>query len=457
MNSNYPLARFRNVEPARQRLFVRQCGEYAGYVLQQLASHPLGESLHLAHQTYRLKCHALDCLAYRASARATKDRLTEQEAAELAREVCAAIQGMFWRDVEALKKRYEALSLRQADSIMIARVQDVSALHPCDIRGWDTCSEAPLKSDVAVINRRALNVPLAEAPAVEERKSPPSQIALTKSQILAEQELWHFYRLHGTDPMVAGVHTRPIPLVVAPTGVGKTALVKHFAASHDLPLIELDPGSWICSGAYTRPSTFETLGAWMEKSSLGVILIDEVDKFGCDSEGSAWSRHVRQEVFSLLDKRLSGVANWEEKHTDLLDYFFVVGCGTWQSVFSRKSPVGFASETRDLKADIRKQDAIPPELLFRFNSRLIYLHPPTRDEYRARIAAMHHRVGMSLPPDLDELASEAEASGQHTRWLEGYLSDLLRRRDLARKRIVMDYHAPQLAENTCIFDGRDLP
>jgi hypothetical protein len=64
---------------------------------------------------------------------------------------------------------------------------------------------------------------------------------------------------------------------------------------------------------------------------------------------------------------------------------------------------------------------------------------------------------MSLPPDLDDLTSEAEASGQNTRWLEGYLSDLLRRRNLARKRIVMDYNAPQLAENTCIFDGRDLP
>jgi hypothetical protein len=223
MSSNYPLARFRNVEPARQQLFAHQCGEYVDYVLQQLASHPLGESLHLAHQTYRLKCHALDCLAYRASARATKHHLTEQEVGELAREVCGAIQGMFSRDAEALKERYEALSLRQADSLMIARVQDVSALHPCDIRGWDTCSEAPLKCDVVVINRRALNVPPAEAPAVEERKSPPSQIALTKSQILAEQELWHFYRLHGTNPMVAGVHTRPIPLVVAPTGVGKTA------------------------------------------------------------------------------------------------------------------------------------------------------------------------------------------------------------------------------------------
>jgi hypothetical protein len=457
MNSNYPLAKFRNVEPARQELFAHQCGEYVGYVLRQLESHPLGESLHLAHQTYRLKCHALDCLAYRASARATKDNLTDQEAGELARDVCAAIQGMFGVDREALKKRYEALSLRQAHSLTIARVRDVSALHPCDIRGWDTCAEEPLKCEVVVINRRALQVPPAEVPALEERKSPQSQIVLTKSQILAERELWHFYTLHGTDPIVAGVHTRPIPLVVAPTGVGKTALVKHFAAKLDLPLIELDPGSWICSGAYTRPSTFETLGAWMEKSSLGVILIDEVDKFGCDSEGSAWSRHVRQEVFSLLDKRLSGVANWQEKHTDLLDYFFVVGCGTWQSVFSRKSPVGFASETRDLKADIGKQDAIPPELLFRFNSRLIYLHPPTRDEYRARIAAMHNRLGMSLPPDLDDLTSEAEASGQNTRWLEGYLSDLLRRRNLARKRIVMDYNAPQLPENTCIFDGRNQP
>jgi ATPase family protein associated with various cellular activities (AAA) len=442
---NYPLAKFRNVEPARQELFTHQCLEYISYVLWHLESHSLGESLHLAHQTYRLKCHALDCLAYRASVRATKHRLTEQEAGELARDVCAAIQGMFGRDREALKERYEALSLRQANSLTIARVRDVSALHPCDIRGWDTCAGEPLKCEVVAINRRALEAPLAEAPALEEKKAPRSQIVLTKSQILAERELLHFHALHGRDPIVAGVHTRPIPLVVAPTGVGKTALVKHFAASRDLPLIELDPGSWICSGAYTRPSTFETLGAWMEKHLLGVILLDEVDKFGCDSEGSAWSRHVRQEVFSLLDKRLSGVPNWQEKHTDLLDYFFVVGCGTWQSVFSRKSAVGFGVETRNLKADIGKQDAIPPELLFRFNSRLIYLHPPTRDEYRARIAAMHNRLGMSLPPDLDVLASEAEASGQNTRWLEGYLSDLLRRRDLTRKRIAIDYDAPQLA------------
>ena len=44
---------------------------------------------------------------------------------------------------------------------------------------------------------------------------------------------------------VAGVETRPIPLIVGPSGAGKTALVREYARRTDLPIFATSATNWI--------------------------------------------------------------------------------------------------------------------------------------------------------------------------------------------------------------------
>lgn len=159
----------------------------------------------------------------------------------------------------------------------------------------------------------------------------------------------------------------------------------------------------------------------------GVVLIDKCDKAGAEGD-SSWSRHVRGELYALLDRRLSGIVGWEQQHTDRLDQFFIIGCATFQSLYTRKRSVGFNGKRKE-RPNIFEQTAIPQELLARFNSNLIYLEPPSAKEFSERVAAIHRELNMPVPSNLTELGIEASESGLNTRWLEAHVSSVLRNRD----------------------------
>jgi hypothetical protein len=220
-----------------------------------------------------------------------------------------------------------------------------------------------------------------------------------------------------------------MPLIAAQSGVGKTFLVRHFAKWNQMPILELDSSSWIVHGATNRPYTLETAAKWVAENHEGLIMIDELDKCegGADG-GSSWNRHVRGEIFSLLDRRLGASLGWDKETIRKLDDFFIVGLGTWQHLHRAKPSVGFREQAAE-KVDIFKNnDSIPEELLFRFNSEVVYLTSPSAEEFAKRIATIHTNVGMPMPNNIAQLAREAVASGLATRWLESYLSRLLRLR-----------------------------
>ncbi|MEY2565028.1 MAG: ATPase family associated with various cellular [Verrucomicrobiota bacterium] len=425
--NQYPFVTFLNLEPDAHEIFAYQCGEFASYVLLQLDSLDLDEVLRAAHTQYRLRVHALEILAYRCSESAIKDRLEVARAEELVLDVCEAVRLMFGTDREAISTAYEALDALNLGGLLVARAVS-SPPPPLDLAGWKCLHEPPTNGQVAAIRRSAL-----EEPPIEVEDRPPRKVVLTAAQRSASHDLQHFYTLHRIDEQIAGISTRPQPLVVAPTGCGKTFLVRQFAQERLLPLLELDSGGWILNGASTKPSTLITVQSFIEEHTSGLILVDELDKFGTDKEQDGWNRGVRQEVFALLDRRLSGVAGWKKESTAKLARFYIVGCGTWQSIFDRPGPIGFVEGQRNLKADLRAQTSIPIELLFRFNANVILLGPPTRAEFAERILAIHRELRLDPPGDLEALTEEAESSGQNTRWLEGYLSRALRWRPRPRK------------------------
>jgi hypothetical protein len=141
---------------------------------------------------------------------------------------------------------------------------------------------------------------------------------------------------------------------------------------------------------------------------------------------------VQQELYSILDGRLSGFADWTPEDVRKLQTgFLIIGAGTWQDVFkagTRRLGFGGPSCDRSIQTTIERENTIPEELLFRFNSSLIELQPMAAGEMRERIEEI--RSELSMPQlkasVLNALVENAIESRKNTRWLEAYLHDALR-------------------------------
>ena len=427
--ARYPFVDFHNLNKDGADIFAGQCWRFAESILLGLNTQDLRAHLDSAYSRYGLRCHSLEKIAV--------DSLDDDYQKSRARSVCTVLKMMFHAGSrrDRVSEAFESLDLG-CRLLTVARLKDASVPPPHDAYGWWACARQPVAAQAAVIRMAALHEPevldlsdeveRAVGALIEQKAPARSSALLTLSQRAALRKLRHFHALHRQSRSVAGISTRPIPLVCAPSGTGKTWLVRQFAAELSLPLIELGPDSWIVSGATARPYTLEMLGTWIDaQPNGGVILLDEADKAGTEGD-SSWSRHVRGEFYQLLDRRLSGVVGWEQRHTDRLNQFFIVGAATFQSLYNRKAAVGFRAERTERPNILSDQSSIAPELLLRFNSNLIYLAPPSAEEFIERIAAIHRELKMPPPCDLIKLGTEASESGLNTRWLEAYVSSVLR-------------------------------
>jgi hypothetical protein len=256
----------------------------------------------------------------------------------------------------------------------------------------------------------------------EEREPVVSTVRLTNSQREIYEQLEAFYNLKAHGFRVAGIDPRPIPLIVAPSGTGKTYLVHRFAADFSLPVLALDAGSWVVSGAAHRPFTEDIIKEFGKRYNTGLILIDELDKFGASCD---WSKHMQQEVFALLDGFKRGFNCLDDNmRRHLADDFLIVGAGTWQDLH-QGSGMGFKTEEVNVGREIFRNGGIPFELLARFNPNLLFLAPPTFDEFREWVADIHKSLAIDPPQDVDLLAQAAVDSRMGARWLEGYTSMIL--------------------------------
>jgi len=261
---------------------------------------------------------------------------------------------------------------------------------------------------------------------VAPRRVSSKDIWLTISQRAAMNVLDGFWRLKllGKE-RVAGISVRPYPLIIAPSGTGKTALVRAFAERRGVTFVPLDSGAWILNGAYTKPNTLTMLRDYVNKSGGGVLLIDELDKFSCNL--GDWWRGVQQEVYSLLDGRLQ----WSPQEIKKLrENWLIVGCATFQEMHRRQEKhLGFMVPSKEdgIQTELHRQVEIPEELIARFNCEHIHLAPPSEADFRDRIAAIHAELDQ---PDLPEaemnaIVAQALQSRQNARWLEVYAGRLL--------------------------------
>jgi len=275
------------------------------------------------------------------------------------------------------------------------------------------------------------------------RSAVPSGVVLTSSQQRALDQLAHYAVLHTLGlHKVAGVATRPFPLVIGPSGCGKTYLVQQLARGLGRPFFSLNLHNWIVRGARNdQQITLDQLAAFVRDNDEGVILIDEVNKLTSAQAGdSSWTASVFSEIIALLDmdERLDAMG-LEGLRAKLRANFLFVGAAAFQDEWNKaKAPsIGFAeNETAafdlvDFEKAVRVQKLVPDELLYRFNDRLIVLAPPTREEFGRGIESIRRELRLPAlsADDTLALAVTARASGKMMRWLEAYAAECTRQAD----------------------------
>jgi hypothetical protein len=249
---------------------------------------------------------------------------------------------------------------------------------------------------------------------------------LTASQGAALRRLADLISLQGL-PEKAGVAVRNKPLMVGPSGTGKTALVRRLASLERLPLLVINAASWIVYGATTTPHTLTVVRRFVSSNPRSIIFIDELDKIahGEATFSHPWSSAVLAEILATLDadKKL-GACGWKDSDIEhLRKSCFVCGAGAWQLHAAQ------ARQEKNLSyADrILEEAGIPEEVLFRFNSSLVEIRPPKESDFRAAIRRIRGELSLPNLPATEEtcLVGEALQSHRGMRWVEQYLADLL--------------------------------
>ena len=113
-------------------------------------------------------------------------------------------------------------------------------------------------------------------------------------------------------PMAPRTHT----LLCAPSGTGKSHLMKHIAGILNVPLLHLNCSIWTPLNTKEDQYTWNSITSFIEANPKGIIVLDEIDKIS--STTNDWLSFIRLEIHDLLDgvvPHAARVANY-----NLVDY-----------------------------------------------------------------------------------------------------------------------------------------
>lgn len=264
---------------------------------------------------------------------------------------------------------------------------------------------------------------VATAPnAAPPEKSHEVQPLLTEGHRMALTKLVEmgsvFFEQPRTESKVA---LRLFPLVVAPTGAGKSFLLRKAAADLGAYYFKITRGDWCPRGAKAgRPTTFQILDQLLKSDRL-CLHLDELCKWTLDF-GQEWSAAIGTDLWNVLDGHFQvedylretkfgdkPAPSAEEVQKKIRTRLWIAGSGTWQSVFAHGQKVaslGFSpppAGTHMSMTMLEKSHAISPELLLRFNSDPIFLSYPSEQETpdllrSAGITALAEELGVTISP-----------------------------------------------------------
>ena len=264
---------------------------------------------------------------------------------------------------------------------------------------------------------------------------------LTQSQQQAFNELRFFAELHEQGVRsVAGISTRPYPLIVGPSGSGKTFLVRKLAVDQSVKMFSVNAQDWIPIGARNEGGhTLTQILRFIGTHPRGIVFIDEVNKLTMHhASESSWCADVLSEILAFLDMdvRLEPAGFSPDQIDHLDENFFIVGGGAFQAEWhgTKTREIGFSerpvTETAEkYRRAVQSQTQVADELLFRFSDQLIAIAPPTAGEFVERIQTVREALCMPAleEAELGAVVGEALESGRMMRWLEGYVVQCMAR------------------------------
>jgi hypothetical protein len=221
----------------------------------------------------------------------------------------------------------------------------------------------------------------------------------------------------------SGLRLRLSPLVVGPPGSGKTHLIGGVAATLSADYIRLCRSEWIPEGSTKgRPTLYRVLDR-LAVTRRVLVHIDELCKLQIDFGAQEWSASIACEILNLAD-RILPVAEYlretqfpgretptaDEVNSWVMRGCWVVGSGAWQRVYQENragSAIGFerAGDARAVTADtIARSRLISPEILFRFNSEILFISVPGPVETAqllesTGINALASELGITIAPE----------------------------------------------------------
>lgn len=218
--------------------------------------------------------------------------------------------------------------------------------------------------------------------------------AMTCSQASAHSKLRAmgtlFFKTAGCDALL---RPRFMPLLLGPTGAGKSSLLRRIAEELGAKFLRASGGEWIPAGAKDARPTVLTILDLLASNTRLVLMIDELDKMTGETNTS-WSRSVQNELFAVLDRALPVEAYVKaeripeplakELNRRVATGLFVCAAGTWQHLLDSPSHAGFGFQSspshEEIFGRVLKDRVVPKELLMRFTLPPIALEYPTQAE-----------------------------------------------------------------------------
>lgn len=214
---------------------------------------------------------------------------------------------------------------------------------------------------------------------------------------------------------------RLYPLLIGPTGVGKSQIVKTAANRLGAYYLRICRGDWNVVGSRAgRPTTYQVLD-YVATYPRVLLHIDELDKFS-DLQSGDWSAAIAGNLWGILDgvhpvaEYLRDVtfsdkpAPTGEELEAKIKNLWIVGSGTWQSVYQKSragTSIGFGRDSNDEKVGmdaIMASNLVSRELLNRFNNDIIFLEYPSLEETRclldaSGISKLAKQLGVKVEPE----------------------------------------------------------
>lgn len=223
------------------------------------------------------------------------------------------------------------------------------------------------------------------------------------------------------------IKPRLAPLLAAPTGSGKTALVQKLGESIGASYLRVQRGDFYPQGTNRDvPTIFSIINRALMTTGPVLLHLDELDKYTYGDNPAPvqeWSASCYSDLFLVLDRAWPFDAYCRSEHRckrgnaevpleqikAATDRVFVVGSGTWQTLFDsarKRSNFGFNIEKKSqdqslTSEEISNSGIIAQELLMRFHSDVQLMPYPDQDEIlgflkSTGIQALADRVGYHI-------------------------------------------------------------